>query len=190
MSCQEFLVTHTDYVDELLSPADTARMHAHALECRRCGRYDQVMRRGLELARALPSIEPSCDFQHRLQHRLLHVRDALGPDGTAAGGTAAVSVALAGLLALAAWGPLLRGDDETAAVTAGTVVEQPASSIAAEQVPIDEFDWWGPASFVSPPRPLSGAFPGPYSPLVVMPPTADYQAGLVRAVLSSYSGLE
>jgi anti-sigma factor RsiW len=195
MNCQDFLSRYSDYVDGLLPPLDAALLHEHRISCGRCSRYDQVMQRGLELARAMPAVEPSSDFHLRLQHRLLHVRDDAAADASRAGGGAAVSLAVAGLLALAAWGPLLRSDDGSDAVA---YTARPPVEAAAMPMPMGddvrpvpgESAWWAPASLTTPPRPLTGAFPGPYSPLVVTPPTADFQAGVVRAVLAIYSGLE
>jgi anti-sigma factor RsiW len=199
MNCQDFLGRYSEYVDGLLAPVETAMFHDHVIECDRCARYDQVMQRGLELARAIPTVEPSSDFQLRLQHRLMHVRDDMGTvgtsDGVRIGSAAAVSVAVAGLLALAAWGPLWRGagsDGETAQLdrtveAAGMSMPLPYSDVRPVA---GESAWWAPASLTTPPRPITGAFPGPYSPLIVTTPTGDYQAGVVRAVLSSYSGLD
>lgn len=198
MSCQEFLNRYSEYVDGLLPPREAARLHAHLIECCRCARYDQVMQRGLELARALPPVEPSSDFQLRLQHRLLHARDDLAADGTRGGSGAAVSLALAVLLALAAWGPLLRDEAGTPGIE--TTQRTVHADAAGMQLPGDdaalyplagESAWWAPASLSTPPRPLTTAFPGPYSPLVITPPSGDYRTGVARAVLSTYySGLD
>jgi hypothetical protein len=191
MSCDDFLSLYSDYLDERLPPAAAARLRAHAAACLRCARYDQVMRRGLELARAMPAVEPSHDFHARLQHRLLHVREEIGADGSPVGGGAAVSLALALLLAVAAWGPMLGGtDDSLETVGEAALVDPPAELPPTDRRIPEDAGWWQPASIATPPRDLTGVFPGPYSPLVVTPPTADYQSGIVRTVLSSYVGLD
>lgn len=189
MSCDDFLGLYTDFLDDVLPSPDAERMRAHVAACLRCARYDQVMRRGLLLARAMPAVEPSHDFHARLQHRMMHVREEIGADGNPVGGAAAVSLALALLLAVAAWGPMLgRTDDALDGVREAALMIEPP--VMERRGAGDASGWWMPASIATPPRDLTGAFPGPYSPLVVTPPTADYQSGIMRAVLSSYAGLD
>ncbi|HEX7089375.1 MAG TPA: hypothetical protein VF192_04525 [Longimicrobiales bacterium] len=109
MTCQEFLARYSEYLDELVDPLEAARWRRHIEDCVACGRYDRVMRQGLELVRTLPRIEPSPDFAARLQHRLFHVRDEDVGERTS-GASAVVALAIAGMLAAVAWSPLLRPD--------------------------------------------------------------------------------
>jgi hypothetical protein len=62
------------------------------------------------LLRASPEIEPSTDFFPRLQHRLYNVEEELRSGARGPGSNAIVSLALAGVLALLAWSPLMRLD--------------------------------------------------------------------------------
>jgi hypothetical protein len=202
MDCQDFIARYSDYVDGLAAASDLQRLRAHHETCERCGRYHRVMQQGLELARAIPPIEPSSDFRDRLQHRLLHVRDELGDDGRQVTGGTAVSLALAGLLAFAAWGPLMRDDAGTEAASSAATPAAVASAIAREVVSspargaADEAWWAGVlgasfgAAFHGAPASLAGTFPGPHSPLVVTTPPVDSIDALVRAVFAVQSTVE
>lgn len=76
MNCRQFLTLHSEYADGLLTPGDAAPLAAHVESCAACARYDRVVRRGTELVRdLLPRVEASRDFERRVRHRLLHVRD-------------------------------------------------------------------------------------------------------------------
>jgi len=204
MTCQEFLARYSDYLDEMLDPVEAARMHHHLVGCASCARYDRVVRRGLELVRELPVVEPSPDFEPRLQHRLFHVRDER-VDERASGASAVVALAIAGMLAAIAWSPLLREEPLTIDLPAiqarapGGTVRAPAPAAfslqaawpdqrrarEAEDAADAQRWWWGapipeagtgwPMAELSAPPFVPP--PGPYSPLIVDHP--DY--GAVRA---------
>lgn len=70
MDCKEFRDKHVAFVDDMLSPAESAAMLGHLRGCCRCSRHDTGVRRGLLVARNLPEIRPSADFMARLQVRL------------------------------------------------------------------------------------------------------------------------
>lgn len=70
MDCRTFHRNHVAYVDDTLSAVTTAEMHAHVARCEFCARHDTVVRRSLLLVRNLPTIEPSRDFNDRLNARL------------------------------------------------------------------------------------------------------------------------
>lgn len=70
MDCRTFHKHHVAYVDDTLSAVDTAEMHAHVARCASCARHDTTVRRSLLLFRNLPTIEPSLDFNTRLNARL------------------------------------------------------------------------------------------------------------------------
>lgn len=107
MTCRDFLARQSEYMDEVMHPLEAALWRKHAECCPSCARYDRVMRRGLRLARDLASIEPSPDFHPRLQYRLNHMEESLRAGSRASGAGAVLSLAVAGALALLAWGPLL-----------------------------------------------------------------------------------
>lgn len=182
MTCQEYLALYSDYLDERLGAAARTRCTAHAEACRSCARYDRVMRRGLQLARSLPEIVPSSDFDQRLQHRIFHVQDDLARTDRLGASGALVALALAGVIALAAWSPVLtRGVGPEVERAASGVTEPAASDARTDRV--DTPPWWyggtagGVFSFtamdptsIATLSDLAAAFPGPYSPLIVSPP--------------------
>lgn len=110
MTCQEFLVRHTEYLDGMLNPEEVAWCESHIASCASCARYDRVVRQGIDLIRSRPEIEPSADFFPRLQHRLYHLEDELRYGARGPGAGAVVSLAIAGVLALLAWSPMMRLD--------------------------------------------------------------------------------
>jgi hypothetical protein len=102
LSCQEFLEGHSDYLDGLL-PAGAARFYdEHVAGCESCNRFDRVLRRGLLLAHNLPEIQPSANFQDKLQARLMRLEDEspLQRPVMAGTGTAVVIAAVLGVIAL------------------------------------------------------------------------------------------
>jgi predicted anti-sigma-YlaC factor YlaD len=72
-SCERLRERHGDYLDGLLAGAELAQMQSHLAECLACARYDRVLRRGLGVARELPPLMPTDDFEHRLQHHIYHL---------------------------------------------------------------------------------------------------------------------
>lgn len=110
MTCQEFLVRHAEFMDELLPQSEAARWEAHLAACASCARYDRVIRQGVRILRAAPEVEPSSDFFPRLQHRLYNLEDEMRVGNRGPGAGAMASLAIAGMLALLAWSPLLRLD--------------------------------------------------------------------------------
>ena len=108
MDCSKFRERHVAFLDELLQEADLVAMQRHLTECASCARHDTAIRRGLLVARNLPSIVPSSDFRMRLNARLREVRaqDAAvaayrGPGWGSFMATAA-GVVIVGVLAVAA----------------------------------------------------------------------------------------
>lgn len=77
MDCRTFHKLHVAYVDDTLSAVDTAEVHAHVARCASCARHDTMVRRSLLLVRNLPTIEPSLDFNSRLNAKLREI----GPAG-------------------------------------------------------------------------------------------------------------
>jgi hypothetical protein len=184
MTCQEYLALYSELLDERLDSVKQARCREHMQGCSSCANYDRVMRRGLQLIHEAPEILPSPDFHLRLQHRLFHLQDDLGQNDRFAAAGAAVALAVAGLIALAAWSPFLQMADETPA--AALVADAPPAELgSADEQPMPE--WWyatnsgsgmfSYASLGSYPS-LGNApgmmpvFPGPYSPLIISPPSA------------------
>jgi hypothetical protein len=188
MDCRTFLARYSEFLDEADSPAELAALRMHVETCASCSRYDRVMRQGLALARAMPAVQPSEDFRFRLEHRLLHEHDASRGEARGVAGGAAVSLALAGLLAVAAFGPLLRwsGDGATPAAAGVLIADETAAADRARPAQRNimaepRVDWramLGEAALIpqfAPPE-FTRALPGPYSPLIVTQPAVTYPA--------------
>lgn len=198
VGCDELLARHADYLDGLLPPHEAAPLQLHMEICPPCARYDRIVRRGAELVRDLPEITPSSDFELRLQHRIFHIDDAdtLRDSRPAAGAMA--TIAVAGVIALLAWSPLLLTTDDGVAVA---VPQEPVEVQVADV--LDAFvhlpdpapllstvrDPWQPMPALSPLSNgetvrIMAAFPGPYSPLIVTPPVHGRP---VRTVSTEYA---
>jgi len=132
MTCQEFLERHAEYVDDVMDPLEAAIWRDHAAHCPSCSRYDRVVRRGLRLVRELPEISPSPDFHPRLQFRIYRMEEELRAGSRASGAGAVLSLAIAGMLALLAWSPLLRLDPSLTTTRRGAGVAELAAGDGAE----------------------------------------------------------
>lgn len=191
MECDEFLEGHSEYLDGMLAAREAARFRAHVELCMACARYDSVVRRGQALVQDLPEIEPSHDFELRLQHRIFHLEDEslLAP---ARGITGTATLAIAAALAIVAWSPMLVRDDGVpiapgvavpAAAPANVVNARPVTDDVVIDPLFSQHEGWYPAPVSAPAATHTlAAFPGPYSPLVVTPPV--HRA--VRTVSTEY----
>ena len=105
MNCREFQARHCAFVDDTLSGAEMAAMHAHLERCPSCARHDTRVRRSLLVVRNAPRLECSADFAQRLQARLREIgpidRQARGTPGFLALATRYTAYA-AGLVLVAA----------------------------------------------------------------------------------------
>lgn len=178
MDCQDFLTDHSEFSDGELDAWTAEQCRAHLEACPSCARYDRVLRSGLRLIRSTPDPTPSVDFSSRLNRRLQHMRDETVVSARGAGAGGVVALAIAASLAFAAWSPMLHSEDlrTTSASAVPPASERVESSAGVAAVP----SWWLPElpmTFNNPVAQatpaLSVAFPGPYSPLVVVPPLAD-----------------
>lgn len=183
MTCADCIALASDHIDGLLRAKEAARLREHVERCESCARYLRVLERGLALARAIPDIEPSPGFEWRLNRRLRETAEAMAERQRSARSGAAVALAVAGLVALAAWSPILapRPADGPRLISARPA---PARDAATRADDADGWDWWyeGPQPVALRPPDASNMFPGPYSPLRVEPP---FGHGDGRAVLMS-----
>lgn len=110
MKCTEFLDAYSDWEDGGLSQEARLAFDAHLAVCAACRRYADVLRKGRELLAALPPVEVGADFAPRLKHRIYHLADdsPLFRDRGNSGTTAVTLLALAVLMAVAAWSPSFR----------------------------------------------------------------------------------
>jgi hypothetical protein len=109
MDCQEYLRRFSDCFDGLASAEASRAMEEHRSVCASCGRYAEILEAGAGALRGLPALEVSSDFRARLDHRIFHIEDgpsiARGSLGT--GATTVSILALAALLAVSAWAPVV-----------------------------------------------------------------------------------
>ena len=102
MLCTTFIEEYTDYRDGFVTPTREAEFGEHSLSCPDCGRYDRVMRGGLDLLSSLPRPNSPDDFMTRLQHRLYNLDQGVidKTSNRLLGSAALVGVATVGVLAL------------------------------------------------------------------------------------------
>jgi hypothetical protein len=74
MDCRDFRDRHAPFVDLVCTADEETDMRQHIRDCAACARHDMLVRRSLMLVKSLPSIEPSPDFQARLDARLRAAR--------------------------------------------------------------------------------------------------------------------
>lgn len=70
MDCREFRDNHCAFTDDTLAGVEIVRMQRHIAECEQCARLDWSIRRSLMVFKNLPSIEPSENFEARLQAKI------------------------------------------------------------------------------------------------------------------------
>ena len=139
MDCRSFRKQHLAYLDDTLSGDETGLAQRHLLECDPCAAHDTLVRRSLMMARSLPPIEPSAEFQERLRASLEACREerekklaraAAGPVARKAPRSTPHTVAAVGagmVLGALAWSSLTFGEPTTIAMQP-VVATQPAVS--------------------------------------------------------------
>jgi hypothetical protein len=70
MDCKQFRNNHCAFTDDTLAGIELVAMQTHIAECEQCARLDWNVRRSLMVFRNLPGIEPSANFESRLQDRI------------------------------------------------------------------------------------------------------------------------
>lgn len=144
MNCSEFRDRFSDYFDGTGEPSFVADADDHLAECEGCRRYRDVVSRGSELLRDLAPVAVSEDFLPRLQHRIYHIEDgpALGRAAMSGSGTTvAAALAVAAVIALAAWAPVLVRPPRVA--LAPVVVSRPEPRLVGVRPPLL---WGSPAA--------------------------------------------
>lgn len=74
LDCRNFRKHHLSYLDDTLSGDEMATAQQHILTCTTCAAHDTMVRRSLVIARNIPTIEPSSEFQARLHEKLAQCR--------------------------------------------------------------------------------------------------------------------
>lgn len=113
MDCQDFLTRFSDYIDGRAEEDVACEIETHRESCRLCRHYADTLEAGRGLLERLPDLDVPSDFRPRLQHRILHLEDgaALARSSLSSGATVASVLAVAALLASAAWAPALTGPE-------------------------------------------------------------------------------
>lgn len=75
MDCKQFRKHHLAYLDDTLPGDSMAQAQHHIMVCDGCAAHDTLVRRSLMMARNLPTLEVSADFQERLRARLASCRE-------------------------------------------------------------------------------------------------------------------
>lgn len=189
LSCKEVLARHSEYLDGEMASVDSELWRAHLAACAPCARYDRILRKGVRLLSETLSVEPDPSFKLHLQYRLADEERRL--DLRPATISAAASVSVAAMLALAAWLPIMlvartNGSDPIPAPTAVN------SDLMAAEIA------WHGGYAVNEHRShersrltLQYTSPGAslidqgYSPLIIEPPTAP--PSYTRVSLTSYA---
>ncbi len=194
MTCGEFLAQHSEYLDEELGAQAAAEMGLHLAGCTRCARYDRVLRRGLELVREMEPVLPTSDAYLPL-HQHLAGNTPPPPDITTPRAPFAVTIAVAGVVALLAWSALFRATGVPATASGASAPRAPSygtAELVAGSGPellelvappvlrgVDVISpvlpgrggaTWPHASGMRLPIGARMSIPGPYTPLLLRPP--------------------
>jgi hypothetical protein len=113
MDCKHFRKHHLAYLDDTLPGELMASAQHHVMVCDGCAAHDTLVRRSLMVARSLPTLEPSSDFQEKLRARLAacrsgdevapRVTDHVVPGVSPRPTRALVAVAASAVLGVMAW---------------------------------------------------------------------------------------
>lgn len=104
LSCNEVLAKHSDYIDGMLALDASQQFQSHLEHCPACARYDRTLRKGICILNDQARVEPDPDFLLQLHSRIAdEERGRLQPISV----SAAASVSIAAVLALAAWLPIV-----------------------------------------------------------------------------------
>ncbi len=137
MDCRAFRKNHLAYLDDTLSGDETRAALQHILSCDCCAAHDTLVRRSLMIARSMPGIEPSAEFQSRLRERLASCREDAATKSTMSAQRSPFfsSVRSARAIAVVAVGAVIgtllwRGTDDAAPPTMAmqpVIASQPAA---------------------------------------------------------------
>jgi anti-sigma factor RsiW len=109
LDCSAFLEDYSSFRDGLLPEGRQEVFEQHLAGCARCARYDRVLGSGVEVFRGLETVEPSCDFMVRLQHRIYHVEEEMRSSRQrSSGASVGFTLAIAAVIGVSAWAPVLR----------------------------------------------------------------------------------
>lgn len=127
MDCQEYLARFSDFFDERADATVSSEMEAHRRDCPTCCRYFHTLEAGLKVLRGLDLLEIPPDFRPRLDHRIYHLEDgaSIAKETLGTGATTVSVLAVAVLVALSAWSPVVKATAPAAELPPVVVAEPP-----------------------------------------------------------------
>jgi hypothetical protein len=107
MECSECVAFFSEFRDGRIKQNLSRKIEAHLAVCPRCREYQSTLEEGVKLLRSLPDLDVPEDFGARLRHRIYHIEDGarIAKETLGSGATTLSVLAVALLLALAAWTP-------------------------------------------------------------------------------------
>lgn len=134
MQCSEFLDQFSEFHDGLLSSEESRIFREHLERCPACGRYEEVLSRGVDLLRALPVAHPRKDFHARLQHSIYSIEEERRRRRVPKGGVGMMSlVAMAAIVSVVVCTPYFWETDPTVELPA-IVAQEPEPAPTARGV--------------------------------------------------------
>jgi len=110
MDCNEYLARFSEFYDDRADAGACREMETHRAGCPKCCAYFKTLESGTEILRALTPLEIPVDFRPRLDHRIYHLEDgaSIARESLGTGATSVSVLAIAILVALSAWSPVMR----------------------------------------------------------------------------------
>ena len=130
MDCSQYLTLFSDDLDGKASAEVSAEIEAHRSACPGCDRYSRTLEAGIDLLREVPLLDVPSDFRPRLDHRIFHLEDgaAIARETLGTGATTVSVLAVAVLLAFAAWTPTVRMTGSTVELPTLVVASPPSTT--------------------------------------------------------------
>jgi len=127
MDCQEYLSRFSEYLDGRTEADVSSEIEEHRSQCERCSRYSHTLEAGRGILQALEPLEVPADFRPRLHHRIYHIEDGapIARHSLRSGATMVSVFAMAVLVAVSAWAPVIRSPEASIELPA-IVVADPA----------------------------------------------------------------
>jgi predicted anti-sigma-YlaC factor YlaD len=127
MKCSDFLARFSEFYDGDAPESDLVAFLSHLDGCGSCRRYREVVRRGVELLREIPPVEPREDLPDRLRHAVYSLEEERRRRNTSSGGSGIMAmVGVAAVLAVFVGTPLVRRVEPTVELTP-IVARRPAA---------------------------------------------------------------
>lgn len=111
MTCSEFILGFSDYIDGVANADDIEAARAHLAGCESCRRYEHTYQRGVTLLRSFSDLTVRDGFEPELERRLRQdtalALQSLGRRPAFSGSPMTMVLGMALILVGAAWSPFL-----------------------------------------------------------------------------------